>query len=120
VAGIVLNRLRTWPAADVKLPHESQREPAIVSLAEALEGKGKRQGSARRAAEAALSVLDGYASMVQQDRAATAPLEERARRKGYFWRPVPELPRDVHDLDGLARIASFVFETAGEEGAVGG
>jgi anion-transporting ArsA/GET3 family ATPase len=120
VAGIVLNRLRTWPAADVKLPHESQREPAIVSLAEALEGEGKRQGSARRAAEAALSVLDGYASMVQQDRAATAPLEERARRKGYFWRPVPELPRDVHDLDGLARIASFVFETGGEEGTVGG
>jgi hypothetical protein len=57
--------------------------------------------------------------MVRQDRVATSPLRERARQKGYFWRPVPELPRDVHDLDGLARIASFVFETSGEEIAVG-
>jgi anion-transporting ArsA/GET3 family ATPase len=119
VTGIVMNRLRMWPAAEVKLPQERQREAAIAGLAEALEEEAKTRGSARRAAEAALSVLDGYASMVEQDGVATAQLRERARGKGYFWRPVPELPRDVHDLDGLARIAGFVFETGGEEGAVG-
>ena len=68
---------------------------------------------------AALSALDSYASMVQQDRVATSPLRERALEKGYFWRPVPELSRDVHDLDGLARIADLVFETSREERAVG-
>jgi anion-transporting ArsA/GET3 family ATPase len=120
VAGIVLNRLRIWPAAEVKLPHRSQREVAIASLAEALEGGGEMRGSARLAAEAALSVLDGYAAMVQQDRAATALLRERARSNGYFWRPVPELPRDVHDFEGLAKIAGFIFETFGEEEAVVG
>jgi len=119
VAGVVMNRLRMWPAAEVKLPQKSQRQAAVASLAEALAEKQETQGDTRRAAQAALSVLDGYASMVQQDRAATSPLRERARRNGYFWRPVPELPRDVHDLDGLARIASFVFETGGEEEAVG-
>jgi anion-transporting ArsA/GET3 family ATPase len=120
VAGVVMNRLRMWPAAEVKLPQKSQREAAVSSLAEALAEEKETQEGAHRAAQAALSVLDGYASMVQQDRVATSPLRERARRKGYFWRPVPELPRDVHDLDGLARIASFVFETSGEEMAVGG
>jgi hypothetical protein len=91
----------------------------MASLAEALAEEKEMQGGAHRAAQAALSVLDGYASMVQQDRVATSPLRERARRNGYFWRPVPELPRDVHDLDGLARIGSFVFEAGGEEEAVG-
>jgi anion-transporting ArsA/GET3 family ATPase len=120
VAGIVLNRVRMWPATEVKLPHQSQREAAMASLAEALEGETEIRGSARRAAQAALSVLDGYAAMVQRDRVATAPLRERAQEKGYFWRPVPELPRDVHDLEGLAGIASFVFEAGDEEATVGG
>ena len=80
----------------------------------------RAQRSRRRAAQAALSVLDGYAAMVQRDRVATASLRERAREKGYFWRPVPELPRDVHDLEGLAEIASLVFEAGDQEAAVGG
>ncbi len=120
VAGIVLNRMRTWPAAGTTLPPPGQREAAVASLAEALEGEAEVRGNARRAAQAALSVLDGYAAMVQRDRAATASLEERARESGYFWRPVPEFPRDVHDLEGLAGIASFVFEAGEEKVAVGG
>jgi anion-transporting ArsA/GET3 family ATPase len=120
VAGVVLNRLRMWPTAEVELPRGSQRKAAIAGLAEALEEAQEMRGSASRAAQAALAVLDGYAAMVEQDRVATSQLQQRARRNGYFWRPVPELPRDVHDLDGLARIASFVFETGGEEKAVGG
>jgi anion-transporting ArsA/GET3 family ATPase len=119
VAGIVMNRLRQWPATEVKLPGESQRGAATASLAEALAEEMETEGSALLAAQAALAVLDGYASMVQQDRVATSALRERARENGYFWRPVPELPRDVHDLDGLARIAGFVFEAGGEEVAVG-
>ena len=114
VAGVVVNRVRMWPAAAVKLPLESEREAALASLAEALGGEKETGGSARKAAQAALSMLDGYASMVQQDRVATAPLRERAQRRGCFWREVPELPRDVHDLDGIARIASFIFEADAE------
>jgi anion-transporting ArsA/GET3 family ATPase len=120
VAGVVLNRLRMWPATEVNLPPGSQRRAAIAGLAEALEEADGGGADARRAAQAALAVLDGYASMVEQDRVATSQLRQRARRSGYFWRPVPELPRDVHDLDGLARIASFVFETGGEEEPLGG
>ncbi len=120
VAGIVLNRLRMWPAGEVELPARGQREAAISGLAEALEEAQEMGESARRAAQAALAVLDGYASMVEQDRAATSQLRQRARKSGYFWRPVPEFPRDVHDLEGLARIAGFVFETGAEEESVGG
>ena len=118
VAGVVVNRVRMWPAAPVELPLESEREAALASLAEALGGEKETGGSARKAAQAALSMLDGYASMVQQDRVATAPLRERAQRRRCFWREVPELPRDVHDLDGIARIAGFIFE-ADAEVAVG-
>lgn len=120
VAGIVLNRLRMWPAGEVELPARGQRGAAIASLADALEEAQEMGESARRAAQAALDVLDGYASMVEQDRAATSQLRQRAQESGYFWRPVPELPRDVHDLEGLARIASSVFETGAEEGPGGG
>ena len=119
VAGVVMNRLRLWPAAEVELPPKSQRKAAVASLAEALAEWNEGEEGAHRAAQAALSALDGYASMVQQDRVATSPLRERAQQKGYFWRPVPELPRDVHDLDGIARIANLVFETSREETAVG-
>ena len=119
VAGIVLNRVRMWPAAEMSLPTQGQRETAVASLAEALEGEAEAPGDARRMAQAALSVLDGYAAMVQRDRVATAPLEERAQERGYFWRRVPERPRDVHDLKGLAGIARFVFEAGEEEVAVG-
>jgi anion-transporting ArsA/GET3 family ATPase len=119
VAGIVMNRLRTWPEPHVTLPHASEREAAVSELATVLDAHGEARGASQSAAEAALCVLESYASLVQQDRASTAPILERARHGGYFWRPVPELPRDVHDLDGLARIASFVFEKSVEEEAVG-
>jgi hypothetical protein len=55
--------------------------------------------------------------MAEQDEHSTAPVRERARRSGYFWRSVPELDRDVHDLEALARLDDHLFGTrAGAEG----
>jgi hypothetical protein len=59
-------------------------------------------------ADAALTVLDGRAA-VARDREATAPLLAEAERRGYFVRSIPELPRDVHDLAGLAGIGQRFF-----------
>ncbi len=35
----------------------------------------------------------------------TQDLRERVRALRCFWRRVPELPLDIHDLEGLSRVA---------------
>ena len=55
-------------------------------------------------------MLDGYAAAVARDAQATAPLLDEASLRGCFVRRIPELPRDVHDLDGLAGIARRFFD----------
>jgi hypothetical protein len=49
---------------------------------------------------------------VRRDERATRALREVIERGGGFWGAIPELPEDVHDLAGLARVADAIF--AGE------
>lgn len=120
VAGVVLNRVRAWPDGSEApaLPSGDEREKAAAALAERL-AAGEAEGfPAREAAEGALEAFAIFAAMVDADASATGPLLDRARRKGYFSRTVPELAGDVHDLDGLAHIADRLFaEPAGPGGA---
>jgi hypothetical protein len=53
---------------------------------------------------------------VRRDEEATAALRAGTRTLGCFWRRVPELPQDIHDLDGLARVADALFEGKGGDG----
>jgi hypothetical protein len=49
--------------------------------------------------------------LVRADAESTAELTGRVAKAGGFVRRVPELSGDVHDLEGLARVAEWVFQT---------
>jgi anion-transporting ArsA/GET3 family ATPase len=112
VAGLAVNRVRVWPGGPPPPADPAAREEAVSALARALARGEPPAFPARVAAEAALQAVRGYAAMAEQDERSTAALRERARRAGYFWRCVPELDRDVHDLAALARLDEHLFDVA--------
>jgi anion-transporting ArsA/GET3 family ATPase len=114
VVGVVANRVRRWPDGEPALPSPAERERWHAELASAFARAHGDAFPAARAAAAALDVLDGYAAAVARDRAATEPLLLAAERRGCFARRIPELPRDVHDLAGLAGIERRLFDDAEE------
>jgi anion-transporting ArsA/GET3 family ATPase len=115
IAGVIVNRMRAWPGPGDGRPPTALLDPGSLgpetdALAEALTAQGVEAGEAsRRAARAAVEAAAGYASLVDLDWRSTAPLESRAGRDGLFLRRVPEMARDVHDLEGLALIADHLF-----------
>ena len=117
VEGVVANRIRCWPdaALPLPLPAADERERWAAELARAFAERNGAEFPSQLAAEAALAVLDGYAAAVARDQEATAPLLDEAAHRGCFVRRIPELPRDVHDLDGLAGIARRFFEDEQEK-----
>ncbi len=118
LSGIVMNRVRTWPGSGPPpetLPTDGDEASAVAALAEALaRGADSEDFPAETAARAALQAARGHARVVGRQRAACEDLRKEARQRGLFWRTVPELPRDVHDLAGLSRVAEHVFDAAGE------
>ncbi len=107
VAGVVVNRARVWPEG-LGSPVEVAAG-AADALAVALARGAGDAFPAHEAATAALRALSGYAGAVAQDEAATGPLLARALAEGRFARRVAELPRDVHDLEGLTAIERQLF-----------
>jgi anion-transporting ArsA/GET3 family ATPase len=116
VVGVVANRVRVWPHGDPALPRPDEREAWRLGLTQAFAAAHGDDFPARLAAAAALDILDGYAAAVTRDGEATAPLLAAALQRGCFVRRIPELPRDVHDLDGLAGIERRLFEEVSTEG----
>jgi anion-transporting ArsA/GET3 family ATPase len=118
LAGVVVNRVRTWPGAGgppESIPPAGHEAEARRALAEALAGDaGAEDGGfpAEAAADAAIEAARRHAAVVRRHAEACEALRRYAERGGLFWRQVPELPRDVHDLDGLGRIADHVFRPA--------
>ena len=111
LAGIVVNRMRVWPdpaGPPARLP-DGDPEAAAAALAAALATSEGPDFPAREAARAAIAASNEYAALVRRDAGAVEPLRARARARGCFFRRVPELERDVHDLAGLDRIARHVF-----------
>jgi anion-transporting ArsA/GET3 family ATPase len=109
VVGVVANRVRCWPGAAPALPPPSERAQWQEPLAHAFRSAHGAMFPAELAASAALRVLDGYAAAVARDTTAIAPLVAAAARRGCFVRRIPELARDVHHLDELARIEEHLF-----------
>jgi len=110
LAGVVVNRVHRWPGPGPTpdcVPEPGCEAAAQAALAAALAEPGL---DASAAARAALAAADGYAAWVRADAEATAELTARVERAGGFVRRVPELAGDVHDLEGLLRVAEWLFE----------
>jgi anion-transporting ArsA/GET3 family ATPase len=116
LAGVVVNRVRVWPGggeAPARVPDPGREAEAQGALEQALATAHGPAFPAAEAARAALAAVDAYAALVRHDAAAISRLRARAESQGYFWRRVPELPRDVHDLAGVAHVSGALFgETA--------
>jgi hypothetical protein len=117
VCGVVANRVRCWPKGGAILPGPVERSGWLEQLTVVFEQSEGAAFPAEAAAVGALAVLDRYAAAVSRDAEATAPLLAEAAERGLFVSRVPELPRDVHDLEGLVRIESRLFEADDPEDA---
>jgi anion-transporting ArsA/GET3 family ATPase len=116
LSGVLANRMHRWPDGAVPESLEpGAQAPAgdLAALAAALREACGADLPAEPAARAALDAARGYAALVRRDERATGPLRRAVERGGGFWGAIPELPEDVHDLAGLARVADAI--TAGEE-----
>ena len=118
LAGLVLNRVREWPGGgEPPSALRDARDSAALDLApltRALE-EVCDAATAAAAARAAVDGARGYAALVALDQRSTAPLLERAGQRGLFACSVPEFEHDVHDLEGLDRVARILFSPTGEE-----
>lgn len=117
VAGIVANRVRTWPDATAdfarieRFASAGASTAASASLERAIASELGPE-LAQRGAAATLDLARGYAAQVVADARALEPLAERARASARFFQRVPELADDVHDVDGLEAIVRCLFERA--------
>jgi len=118
--GVVVNRARLWPdeGAPPTIANTASDDPTVVAdlgrLAAALEQVGAQDGEL--AARAAVDTARAYAEVVRLDARSTTQLRAESRARDIFFRPIPELPRDVHDLAGLSTIAELLFQE-GDAGA---
>lgn len=111
LAGVIVNRVHLWPGAEptpLHVPEPGSETRAIAALAAALAADDGNL-DAEAAARAALAAADGYAAWVRADAETTAELSARALRRGGFIQQIPELAGDVHDLEGLAHVAAWLF-----------
>jgi anion-transporting ArsA/GET3 family ATPase len=114
VAGIVANRVRVWPDGSPP-PAASFTAADAAPLARALAAAAGADFPAERAARAAIDAAERYAALVRRDAVALDALREHAARRGSFFRVVPELRGDVHDLSGLLEVAAALAQTTGSE-----
>jgi anion-transporting ArsA/GET3 family ATPase len=108
LAGLLVNRVRLWPEGGPPPPLEGA-EADLPRLAAAFREACGPGCPADAAARAALAAARGYAAMVERDARATRVLREAIVGQGRFFREIPELPGDVHDLPGLALVADAIF-----------
>jgi hypothetical protein len=115
LAGVIVNRVHLWPGGGPtpdRVPTADRDADAAAALARALHDDAGDAADfpADAAARAALACADGYAAWVRSDAQSTRELTARVAALGGFVSRVPELPADVHDLEGLASVAAWVFD----------
>jgi anion-transporting ArsA/GET3 family ATPase len=123
LTGVLVNRMRRWPGGGPAPSFATTAEgdaPGLAGLAKLLRASEGDAFPADAAARAAVDAAKGYASLVRRDARETLPLRRRTRALDCFFREVPELDGDVHDLPGLGRIADFLFAADAEAESVDG
>jgi anion-transporting ArsA/GET3 family ATPase len=114
-AALILNRMHLWPGGGdvpdcLQASNDAQAlEPALSALAAGLAGDGAASDDDRLAAQKSFEAASEYAATVQLDLDNTAALRDAVARLGSVVHCVPELQGDVHDLQGLERVADTVF-----------
>lgn len=104
--GVVVNRMRSWPPGGAPSPallSHSSLEDEINQLAKALADPPDTA-----AAGAVVAAARAQAERARDDRQACIPLYDDAETRGCFFREIPELPEDVHDLEGLAHVTRAI------------
>jgi anion-transporting ArsA/GET3 family ATPase len=124
LTAVLINRVRRWPGGG-EAPQFGAVDEAAADLDTLTEAFASTEGAdfpARDAARAAVAAATGYAELVRRDADVTAGLEQRTLGRGWHWGIIPELPKDVHDLAGLAGVADWIFgsERAAGDEAEGG
>ena len=117
LAGVIVNRVRTWPGGGeppARIAEGVEEPAALRALEQALAMSCGPGYPVPEAAQAALAAIRTYASLVRSDTEAIAPLRADARARGLFWRRVPEQSHDVHDLEGVSRVAAALVDPAEE------
>jgi anion-transporting ArsA/GET3 family ATPase len=114
LSGVLVNRVRRWPGGGTLPPVAAPGSAADPGpLADALSRVHGPGYPAEAAARAALESAAVYAELVRRDARETRALRERTEAQGRFFGTIPELPEDVHDLEGLAHVIRSVFGESG-------
>jgi anion-transporting ArsA/GET3 family ATPase len=108
LAGVLVNRIRLWPSGNLPPEGGPPSDTDLETLAAALHASEGASYPSQIAAKAAVDAATGYAALVRSDARSAQPLRARTEEQGRFWGCIPEFERDVHDLDGLARIADRI------------
>lgn len=117
-AGVVVNRVHLWPGGGPtpdRVPAPDRDDEAVRALA-ALLARADGAVAADAAARSALACADAFAAWARADAASTRELAARAIGAGGFVRRIPELAGDVHDLEGLAHVAEWLFAPVARPG----
>ncbi len=116
LAGVVVNRVRLWQDGHEPTPHGDGTTAVDVEAgAAAIEAAIRAthpDADAAALAEAACGAATQYDDLVALDRRNSAALRQRGEALGLFVRAVPELPEDVHDVEGLRAVGRALFADA--------
>jgi len=119
MAGLLINRMRLWPAVpqtDSFTPQDATTEvPDLRILKQALEHNQPEPQAAALAASA-WAVANRYNAWVNQDLENIEPLHRRAQDRGLFVRCLAERAGDVHDARGLRALSEELFLASPEGG----
>lgn len=105
--GVIINRMHLWPGAGAPSPDFSSATVAAADLELLSTALGDR-----KAAQAAITAARDCARDAERDFESTRSLYNHAQLKNSFFRTVPELPRDVHDLESLSEVAAALVGQA--------
>lgn len=112
-SGVVVNRIHLWPGGGDPpiLPEAGESlEADLAALGKAIAEECELSvDAAAKAARAAYAATRDQAAQVRLDVANTRALRDEVTRRGGFFRTIPELSVDVHDLDGLDQMAEALF-----------
>lgn len=107
--GVVANRVRLW--LDGAVPDAIRPTPEdLATLGRELARQAGPSFPAEAGARAAVECAEGYAGLVRRDAAALTSLRERVESGRRFWRAIPELDGDAHDLEALSRLGRLVSQ----------